>query len=198
MKHLIAAGCCLLALTAHAQDDRLFKPVKVNTAIGYATPLTPGAIAGVGLSLEPKYAFSDQIDLGLRLELALTAGAVTNNGQTSSVSVKGLTSYLLTGNYLFTTNRFRAFAGGGVGLFNVAGGTVPFGSSQNRTDFTVVGGTKFGGMLRTGFAYGHLTLAAEYNLIPSSTAIFSTTSLRSTNRYLAIKLGFDIGGGRYE
>ena len=73
---------------------------------------------------------------------------------------------------------------------------------QGETNGDVAGSTKFGGLLRAGFKAGHFNMGVEYNLIPASRGIINRVSgnsfgYTSRNTYLGIKLGFDIGGGRY-
>jgi outer membrane protein W len=191
--------CFLIALSASAQE---FKPFKVNISLGYAAPVGTGASGGVLISLEPKYGLSDAIDLGLRLETAVVAQSVNVSGSGSNANgtaqVKAFGSYLLTGNYLFSTNNFRPYLGAGLGLYSVAG-----------TDVTIVNGTAggqnvavqassiFGGMIRAGFKASHFNFGVEYNLVPNTKSVFGTNgTVESKNSYIGIKAGIDIGGGR--
>lgn len=197
MKRIFFVLFSFIAFSATAQE---FKPFKVNLSLGFAKPLTGNASGGVLFAVEPKYGLSDNFDLGLRLESALIARGVTVNGNTTTGDIAGLSSALITGNYLLSTGNFRPFIGAGVGIFSVAsGGTISVTSGQTPQDVTFSSETKFGGMIRAGFKTGHFVLGVEYNAVPTST--ISTTSasslkLDSKNSYLGVKLGFDIGGGR--
>ncbi len=196
MKQYLFALFMLAALSASAQE---FKPFKVNLSVGYAQPLNSGVSGGVLVALEPKYGVTDNIDLGLRVEVAAVARGIQTSGSTSTGEVAAFGSYLLTGNYLFGTGGARPFLGLGVGLYNIAsGGTVVVQNGQSNQDVTLVGATKFGGMIRAGLKAGHFVIAAEYNAVPTTTNLLSssTTTIESKNAYLGIKLGFDIGGGR--
>ncbi|GAB3696633.1 hypothetical protein GCM10027592_19970 [Spirosoma flavus] len=193
MKRYIFPLLFLLTLSAHAQE---FKKFKVNLSLGYARPLSSGSTAGVLLSLEPKYGLSDNLDLGLRAELATIATAYDVNGRDGTVDVKAMGSYLLTGTYLFTTNNFRPYIGAGVGIYSLAGGTVVVTNGQANDNYVIVAESKFGGMLRVGFKAGHFNMGAEFNLIPNSTSTVLNTRINSQNNYLGVKVGFDIGGGR--
>ena len=198
MKKLIALLITCVALSASAQD---FKPFKVNLSLGYARPTGPGAGGGVLLSLEPKYGLNDNFDVGLRIELALMAKAVVINGQDASGEVKGAGSYVVTGTYLLSANNFRPYVGIGAGLYTVGGTSFTYNNStQSGTtpDVSVGAGQKFGIMGRAGFKAGHFNMGFEYNMVPS-TKIYLTTAqtAESANSYIGVKLGFDIGGGRY-
>ncbi|MEZ0486988.1 hypothetical protein [Fibrella aquatica] len=187
----------LLGFSAQAQE---FKAFKVNLSLGVAIPSGGG---GVLFSLEPKYGINDQIDLGLRIEGAAMARNVVANGNTTSGDVQLAGSYILTGNYMLSTNNFRPFVGVGAGLYSVAstGFSESGGQSSNGS---IAAGNVFGGMARVGFKAGHFLLGLEYNLVPNTNSIvFDSdgtnqigTSVQSKNSYVGVKLGFDIGGGR--
>lgn len=192
MKKTLALACFILALQISHAQDRIFKPFKVNMAFGYAQPTGTGAKGGAAFSLEPKYAVLEQLSVGLRLQVAAT-GRADESGDLEEV--KANASYAAMGDYYFTNTRFRPFAGLGAGYFQVAGLSV---ASDNES-VSVDG--KFGGVLRGGFEFGHLRAEAEYNLIGASQAFDFTTGQKTEkvqNRYWGIKLGFNIGGGRYK
>ena len=193
MKKVSAFLLCLVAFSASAQE---FKPFKVNLSVGYAKPLGAGASGGVLLALEPKYSFTDNLEVGLRLESAIVARAFSFNNQTGDAEVKGLGSYLLTGNYFFSTENFRPYVGIGAGLYNVAGTTVRVTNGTANDDYTVQAESKFGFMGRAGFKAGHFNLSVEYNAIPKSSSKLQSVTLESKNAYVGVKLGVDIGGGR--
>ena len=179
--------CALMAGTyfANAQSTT-FKPFKVDIATGYAIPGGKGSKGGVVFAVEPKYAINDNITVGLRIEAAVTArGYVSDNGEEFSGDVKASGSYLATGDYYFNTNKFRPFAGLGVGIYRLAGASVDMATEE---EAVVETGTKFGGAPRVGFEFGHFRTAVEYNVVGKTGKI--------NNNYLSIKLGFFIGGGR--
>ena len=179
--------CALMAGTyfANAQSTA-FKPFKVDIATGYAVPSGKGSKGGVVFAIEPKYAINDNITLGLRMEAAVTArGYVSADGQEFSGDVKASGSYLATGDYYFNTNKFRPFAGLGVGIFSLASASVDM---IDEEEAVVESGSKFGAAPRVGFEFGHFRTAVEYNLVGKTGKI--------NNNYLSLKLGFFIGGGR--
>jgi hypothetical protein len=187
----------LLVLITGSASAQVFKPVKVNLSAGYARPLETGATGGILLSLEPKYGLNDRIDLGLRYELALMDHATTFDNGLRASEFKRSSSFVFTGNYLLSESNFRPFVGAGLGVYTVGG--VNF----SEGDGGVSGGTKLGAMIRAGFKAGHFAVGAEYNLIPSSTGLRTSSSTvvqryKSPNAYLGLKIGFDIGGGMYD
>ena len=52
---------------ASAQST-IFKPFKVDLALGYAIPGGSGSKGGVLFAIEPKYAVNDQMQIGMRIE----------------------------------------------------------------------------------------------------------------------------------
>lgn len=188
-------------LLVRAQDqDRVFKPWKVDLSLGGAIPQGAGSKGGGLIVVEPKLAVSDQFWMGLRLETAIMARSfASSDGSTSTTNISGSGSYLITGDYYFTTTSFRPFIGAGGGLFRLASASI----DNNGNGSPVASDTKLGGMLRVGFETGHFRLGVEYNFVGNST-IQSTDAngypitLTSRNSYLGIKLGVVFGGGRQQ
>ena len=142
-----------------------FKPFKVNLSLGYAIPVGgTGSKAGVLFAIEPKYAVMQDLSLGLRLEAAVTASGVniSSGTYTNNATAQASASYLVTGDYYFSNHNFRPFLGAGLGAFVTVGGQI---SSTNNNSNANSGETKFGGMIRGGFEYGHGRLGIEYNLV---------------------------------
>lgn len=183
-KLLIAVFSIGIALHSHAQETT-FKPFKVDLALGYAIPSGSGAKGGIIIAMEPKYALNDNIAVGLRLEGALMVRAsIDASGEAVEGEAKYNGSYLLTGDYYFTTTTFRPFAGIGAGLYRIAAASF---DEEDAEDIQRT--SKFGFAPRVGFEVGHFRTALEYNIAGKSGTI--------NNNYLGIKMGFFIGGGRY-
>ncbi|MDF2190693.1 hypothetical protein [Paraflavitalea sp. CAU 1676] len=196
-----ALSLLLLAIVAigNAQLQSPFKPFKVDLSLGYAIPGGTGAKGGVLFALEPKYEVIPNLSVGLRMEGAVMArGTVDADGNAADVDVKAAGSYLLTGDYYFTQNTVRPFAGLGLGIYSLAA------ASANTNGTTAAGGagSKFGEMVRVGVELSHFRIGLEYNIVPSTKleTIDPTSEGKSTyttkNGYLGIKLGFCIGGGK--
>jgi outer membrane protein W len=186
MKKLMLSFALLAAMSfssskLNAQSTN-YKPFKVDVAFGYAKPAGSGSKGGVVFALEPKYAVSNAITLGLRFESAVTASAIEVDGESFTGDVKGTSSYLLTGDYFFKETGFRPFIGAGVGLYSLAG--IEIGDE----DLEIGGKTKFGFAPRLGFETGHFRAAVEYNV--------AGKNLGANYNYLAFKIGFFLGGGK--
>jgi outer membrane protein W len=188
MKKLYITALALGAvILAKAQDEQTFKPFKVDIAAGYALPAGSGAKAGALFAIEPKYALNDNLALGLRVEVAATAQGNMVNGQMDQGDVKASGSYLATADYYFNTNRFRPFVGAGAGIYTNASANL---ESQATTTDEVQKGSRFGFAPRAGFEFGHFRTGIEYN--------FAGKTANINHNYLGIKIGFFLGGGRYE
>ena len=208
MKKILIVGISLLSIsmvkaqsTSSASSESIFKPFKVDVAIGAAIPSGEGAKGGVLFAIEPKYAVMDQLAIGLRIEAALTArGFASPDGESAHADVKASSSYLVTGDYYFSNKYFRPFAGVGAGIFSLAAASADFGDGSGSTEL-LASSSKFGGLIRAGFELGHFRLGVEYNLIGSTTIPLTDGTnnfgtIKSKNSYLGIKTGFFFGGGR--
>lgn len=188
--NLVILLLCAVAIV----NAQTFKPFKVDISTGYAIPSGTGAKGGVLFAVEPKYAVMDALSLGLRFEVAVMArGTSDGQGSLSSIDVKASGSYLATGDYYFTSNKVRPFAGAGVGIFSLASAS----GDQNTTAVSAAS-SKFGGMLRGGVELGHFRIGLEYNLVGNTDLkdVNNATVGTSKNSYIGIKLGGVIGGGR--
>lgn len=188
---LLAAALGLTSLAQEANNGRVFRPFKVDVSLGYAMPQGSGAKGGVLFAVEPKYAVTEAIAVGLRFEGAAMVRGLSNASSSEEVDgeVSAAGSYLATGDYYFGTKSFRPFLGGGLGIYNLASAVVVDGTSEVETPAS----SKFGGMIRGGFEAGHFRMGLEYNFVPETT--FDNKTFK--NGYLGIKLGVCIGGGRY-
>jgi hypothetical protein len=201
MKKLITlATLALLFYVGNAQtSDNIFKPFRVDINIGDAIPSGPGSSQGASFGIEPKYSINDQMQIGLRIEAALMVRGIID-ANAASGNVTGIGSYTATGDYYFTTNKFRPFAGIGLGICRTA--SIAFEvKDPNQGDLQMAIGseTKFESLIRAGFEYGHGRFALEYNIIPKSTFNGDqNTTITVKNSYFGIKLGVAIGGGRYK
>lgn len=163
-----------------------YKSFKVDVAFGYAIPSGSGSTSGVLFAVEPKYAINNDITVGLRMEGALTANAIESNGFSLAGKINVTSSYLLTADYFFNETGFRPFAGVGAGLYSLAG--VEFDDSSLNSSLGVNGSTKFGFAPRVGFETGHFRTGIEYNFAGKSAGV--------NYNYLAVKVGFFLGGGK--
>ena len=176
------------SFTAFSQSET-FKPFKVDLGLLAAVPTGRVVGSGFGFYLEPKYAISDAISLGLRAERVIFGPGEKYRGGTSSVTVVG--SYTVTGDYYFTTSKIRPFAGVALGIYTLGKLDANVGCAGGITaDESRSLGTKFGFAPRVGVSLGHARLALAYNVILDQPKNFSKS-------YLAFKLGVEFGGGRH-
>lgn len=199
MKKVLVVIAVLATTFVQAQE---YKPFKVNVSVGYANPAGSGLKGGVLFGIEPKYSVTPRLDLGVRLESALMVRGVEfdNNHRTTSGVVSGLSSALLTGNYMFGPfgdSNFRPFVGAGLGLFYVAaGGTVSFDQGQTKGELNVADYNTIGGLLRAGIKVGHFVVSIDHNAIPTHVYKLSGAEFTSKSSYTGFRVGFDLGGGR--
>jgi outer membrane protein X len=185
-----------ITLSLQAQE-RDFKAFKFDLAIGYAKPTgssstdsTTTISGGILIALEPKYAISNNLSVGLRFETSLSGSANISLDTASfsgTQSAKSVSSLILTGDYYLTSTTIRPFIGGGAGMFFTGGLSANFADSiPNSADAGA--GTKFGIMPRVGFEAGHFRVAAEYNFVGKVNG--------TAYNYIGFKIGFFLGGGR--
>ena len=185
-----------LLIAAHPSNGQETGRLKVWLGLGYAIQQEASSLGGgPALWLEPSYRLSRNVVIGLRLESASLAPQLTllnvNAGPNPSDIIlpteKSMTySVSINGQYYFTKNGFRPYLGIGVGYF-----LLPSVSSNGITISEAV--NTFGVYPRTGFDYGHFTLALDFNIIPlqtTTTALHITTERNAS--YLALKVGYSI------
>lgn len=201
MKKLLFAAVLLFISVAvtNAQSSTIFKPFRFGLCVGYANPSGGGdAKGGVLFNFEPSYRIKDNIAVGLRGEFAVMARA-SGDASSSSVDASANGSWTLNGEYFFSNNDFRPFAGLGFGTYSIAKASVDV-SVGGSSGSAAAAGNKFGFYPRIGFEYNHFVLGIDYNIIPASkyeyTATTGNVEVEQKNSYLGIRLGLYIGGGR--
>jgi outer membrane protein W len=101
-------------------------------------------------------------------------------------SVQLNSAIMATGDYYFNSNKFRPFAGLGLGLYSIAGTKIESSMGGVTATAEIEGSSSFAALLRAGFDFSHLRVTASYNIA------FSDPSFS----FLGITVGFYIGGGR--
>jgi len=167
----------LFCFSSFAQfGDRTFKPFKIVASMGYVRPLDIPYQYALDFQLEPKYAFTDNFWLGLRLE---TAVLVQKSLLADDYQAIALFSILPTFDYSYVINEeFRPFIGIGAGTYT---SQLYYDGSEKAGDNKAI--TKLGFCPRIGLDYKHFTLSFEHNFVPDGIS------------YSAIKAGFCMGGG---
>lgn len=198
-KQLLFIALIGLCFTAQSQRQQ-YKKLKAGIHLGYAIPSDGGG--GVALAFEPGYRINDELALQLRVESALTARDI--EGESAKVAATG--SYTINGQYyLLGSEKFRLFAGLGLGWFipasvEIDGDPNVGGSASASID---PDGT-FGFYPRVGFDFGHFNFTVDYNIVPASeetslavvNGIPVESDVELKNSYISVKIGATIGGGR--
>jgi hypothetical protein len=190
---LSAILCFAFVSRLHAQSgERIFKKFKGDLSMGYSRfPGSADLKDGFLFTVEPKYAITEQISIGVRLESVTLIRQ--SKGNSGGLDDKSYDSYVATADYYFNNNyNLRPFAGVGVGAYSI--GTLAAVGSNPDSEI------KIGGMLRGGIEIKHFRCALEYNILPKNRVSiynggYSTTYLDSKNAYFSVKLGFCFGGG---
>ena len=142
-------------LTQVFAQNRSYQGFKLDLATGFVFPAGSTHFdKRVVFSAEPKYNVTDHFSLGLRMEVAPN----TNLMGTDNVDIETVSSYIVTGEYLFEIHakNFRPFFGVGAGMFNQT-------LISDEPD-TTIKTNKPGVATRAGFERGYFRFAVEYNL----------------------------------
>ncbi|GAB4234078.1 MAG: hypothetical protein Tsb0034_07580 [Ekhidna sp.] len=130
---------------------------------------------GIGGYIEPKYAMTENIDLGLYIGQNIFAGGDIAGTNTSLDAAKSLT-ILPTGTYRFSTSSITPYAGLGLGLYNFKTSAINANGTEDVTE------SKFGFAPRAGLYLGRLNLGAAYNIVSDANFIQFNLGVRILSR----------------
>ena len=177
-----------------------YKPFRVDLGVGWG--------AGPILNIEPKYAVSPRLNVGLRFEFAQNrrfydqyryspygydpyGNPIYYDPYGNPVSYdpyyypyydryynESVVSCLATVDYHLTQNKFRPFIGGGLGLCI---------NRRNRYFYRNQSNLSIGGVMRAGFDVSHFRFAVSYNFVDKQ---------EFNSNYFGLTIGAYIGGGR--
>jgi hypothetical protein len=157
-------------------DDRIFKPFKIVTSMAYVMPKNLVHDYAFAFHMEPKYAFTDNFWLGIRLETALMVQKPILQDDYQAIAVFSILPFL---DYsLVVSEKFRPFVGLGFGTYTYR--LFYDGPETDNAKFTE---TKMGFCPRIGFEINNFNLSFEHNFVNGGT------------QYSAIRAGFVMGGG---
>ncbi len=127
---------------------------------------------GIGFYIEPKYAFSENIDLGLYVGSNGFAGADVA-GQ--SYGAQAIVPVLATGTYRFSTNKVTPYGGLGLGMYF---------AKAVEVNGTEVGeaGSEFGFAPRAGVYIGRMNLGVAYNIVKDTNYLQFNLGVRILSR----------------
>lgn len=177
MKKLLMTICavCLLGYAANAQFH-------IEMGLNFNSPQGDFGDAydlGVGFYLEPKYATSENLDLGLLIGSNGFAGA-DFNGQ--SFGATAALVILPTATYRFSGNKVTPYAGLGLGLYNFKAADIDVTVGGTTTTLTGESESKFGFAPRAGVYLGRMNLGAAYNIVSDANYIQFNLGVRILSR----------------
>lgn len=134
---------------------------------------------GVGAYIEPKYALTENIDLGLLIGSNGFAGADIDTGLgTASLDATSIVTILPTGTYRFSTGSITPYAGLGLGMYLAEEFTV-----STSGDLEADGRTgEFGFAPRAGVYLGRLNLGVAYNIVSDANFLQFNLGVRILSR----------------
>ena len=180
----------VLATSIFAQQQG---KVRGGLDLGVCVPRGGG---GICMDIPIGYNIRDNMNVGIKGGAAFMA-KVDPFGDTGSLSAN--VNLLGTFTYFFSSGEssFAPFVGGGTGIYAVGG------LSVGTNDVSVELGPRIGVLLTAGFELSKFRMAAEYNIVTRSAVKVNSTGVEVENSYiknsyLAITVGFYIGGGKWK
>ncbi len=193
MKKIFLTTIILLAFNfANAQREGGFR-------VGFDLGIIP-ASGGVGVSfdMEPKYNIKENMNVGLRFNIAAIARDVEDVGSTTFVTATGITSFMGTYDYYFPTGKsFVPFVGGGIGYASA----LSVRANEDDTIDNIDPDSGLAGVIRGGFEWGKFRMNLEYNMMPKTPLYYGSGLITNgdiSNSYFAVNFGFYIGGGKWK
>ena len=178
--------CVLIFLSAYTQD----KYLKVDAGIGAGLTLGDLKSYGISASTEPKFFFTPQIAVGLRLECTMLFGGNIDAASSSfEIGISARAAQLVKGEYYFSEESTRPFVGLMTGRYVQANiGTSSAG------DASIKEGSYFGFAPEIGITFNNFRLSAIYHIVPGTDLLTVTSGNppEVSRNYLVIQLGFKV------
>lgn len=177
MKKLIMTFCAvaLIGFAANAQFH-------IELGLNFNSPqgdFSDSYDLGVGFYLEPKYAMSENLDLGLLIASNAFAGADFDQGGVSgSADALGALVIMPTGTYRFSANKVTPYAGLGAGLYAFKAASIDVGGTTVEGEAE----TKFGFAPRAGVYLGRMNLGVAYNIVSDANYLQFNLGVRILDR----------------
>jgi hypothetical protein len=179
----------LMMVLPLASNAQIF--FKLDAGLGGA--LTFGDLRSYGIMAhtEPKVFILPSLSAGLRFEGdALFGGSISDaEGSNLDVGVSSRGAVLLKGEYYFTDNKTRPFAGLGFGMYTVANT-----AASGTGGASIEAGNHFGVAPEIGITFGNFRLSAMYHILTGDNLVEISAGSPSeiSMNYLVIQLGFKI------
>lgn len=155
------------------------------------------------LNVEPKFKFSENTAIGLKIGLAINPQSFEINDVTQffidEENDNGLFSIAPTIDYLFNENDFRPYLGLGVGFYILSDIDVSTTARNPSNDLYVVSvNNQVGFLFRGGFELDKLRFGLEYNLVPKTDIKIPNGQVIGTaeSSYLGLSFGYTFGVGK--
>ncbi len=169
-----------------AQDQA----IKIDGGIGGAFSFGDLNAGGISVSLEPKFFFNSRIAAGIRLEGDVLFGGSVDGATSVDVGTSSRTAMVVKGEYYFSDNATRLFAGLMAGRYTQANAG---GSSTGATSIEATDG--FGFAPEFGVTFNNFRVSGIYHIIPGGGELASVQvgDANSISRnYVVLTLGFKI------
>ncbi|WP_295655200.1 hypothetical protein [uncultured Mucilaginibacter sp.] len=190
MKKILLCLCCLglsalcmaqTALTPKKKHQDTYNKFKLDVALGGALPVGGQPSQMLVLTVEPQYRFSDENEIGFRIQDAFLRQL--NSSSLDGITVSPIDSYCLTADHYFSNHFFRPFVSAGFGLFR-QGAVV----NQAAPSQSIAEANHIGAFPRIGFEIGVLRFDVEYNYLKNYPSGVNPS-------YFSVNAGFFLGGG---
>jgi hypothetical protein len=197
-KTLATMFLVVLCTFANGQEKN-FKVFKAWFGGGYAISGGYGARGGFLMFAEPAVRLTDQVLLGVRLEIAGVQKGYKDEVTLFDTEVSYTGSTSLHIQYYLSDKSVRPFLGLGMGRFSVStyGGSPTKGTVDSFDFYEKVNEVKFGLVTRAGVDVGHFSFSLDLNLLGPTTLRneFNSNKLQVRNSYVGVRFGGVFGGG---
>ncbi len=215
MKRVLIFTLLLCSVTLLRAQD--YRKLKIGFHPGYIIP--EKGDAGGTIALEPGFRITDRLAVNARFEVCAFNREVDTDASDLNVElgVGWIASYTANIQFYLLKGPVRPYLGFGLGYYVPgavdvkASASLENGAKQEQEE-TIAPEAAFGFYPRVGVDIGHMNIVIDYNIVGDSEASFSRvktenvdgSTTQSTvqqktvfkNGYLALKLGFTIGGGK--
>ena len=166
----------------YAQSS-IFKPFKVDMGIDFSFTTKDELSSGMGFYISPIYNVTDKLSIGPRFGFGYAGGGNIQFGPGSvKVGSTSMFSFLMVGDYYFSTEKVRPFVGLGLGMYKRGEASIETGIGY--VDISRNAKANFGVKPRIGLNAGHFKMTVDYN--------FTGEGIHD---YIGFTLGAEIGGG---
>jgi hypothetical protein len=165
------------------------KKWKLEVGVGHVNKFDGSSGANILTYLEPRFCLTPRLNINARYELSFIS--IYSNDGNGDWRISGNSAYTLNAQYFLHTEVFKAFVGGGLGIFRI--------HMLNDSNKKV---SVLGAYPRIGVEKGKFVISTQFNLLPGSKevsqpagAFLPSVTYSRRNSYWGIQFGFIIGRG---